>query len=161
MASIDSLGFDLPPRYEARKQVGKGSFGVLISAWDREDAELIAIKKVQCGGVLGWNRVECKSLLRELRLLQHFDHENIMCLRDVLVPASIQPGADSIPTEVYLVQDLMATDLHYIIQSAARGKQKLSEDHVQYFTYQLLRGLKAVHSAKVGSPLLSITMLGL
>jgi serine/threonine protein kinase len=39
----------------------------------------------------------------------------------------------------------METDLHRIIYST----QPLSIDHVQYFVYQLLRGLKYIHSANV------------
>ncbi|KAL3334179.1 hypothetical protein AABB24_030769 [Solanum stoloniferum] len=39
----------------------------------------------------------------------------------------------------------MDTDLHQII----RSNQGLSEDHCQYFMYQLLRGLKYIHSAHV------------
>jgi len=39
----------------------------------------------------------------------------------------------------------METDLHRIIYS----KQALSIDHVQYFVYQILRGLKYIHSANV------------
>jgi serine/threonine protein kinase len=46
---------------------------------------------------------------------------------------------------VYLVYELMDTDLHQIIRSA----QPLSDDHCQYFVYQLLRGLKYIHSAGV------------
>merc|ERR1719247_1905303 len=49
------------------------------------------------------------------------------------------------PQDVYLVTELMDTDLHYIIHS----QQPLTDDHVQYFVYQTLRGLKAIHSAKV------------
>ena len=41
--------------------------------------------------------------------------------------------------------ELMDTDLHQIIRSA----QPLSDDHCQYFVYQLLRGLKYIHSAGV------------
>lgn len=39
----------------------------------------------------------------------------------------------------------MGTDLHTIIYS----KQNLTEDHVQSFIYQILKGLKAIHSANV------------
>ena len=39
----------------------------------------------------------------------------------------------------------METDLHRIIYS----RQTLSIDHIQYFVYQLLRGLKYIHSANV------------
>ena len=41
--------------------------------------------------------------------------------------------------------ELMDTDLHQII----RSKQTLLDEHCQYFAYQILRGLKYVHSAKV------------
>ena len=41
--------------------------------------------------------------------------------------------------------ELMDTDLHQII----RSNQPLSDDHCQYFVYQLLRGLKYIHSANV------------
>jgi serine/threonine protein kinase len=39
----------------------------------------------------------------------------------------------------------METDLHRIIYS----KQALSVDHAKYFIYQILRGLKYLHSANV------------
>lgn len=39
----------------------------------------------------------------------------------------------------------METDLHRVIYS----RQDLSEDHIQYFTYQILRGLLFMHSANV------------
>ena len=85
--------------------------------------------------------IDCKRMLREMRLLQHFKHENVLCLKDIMMPngGRIQDWKD-----VYLVTELLDTDLHYIIHS----KQSLSDDHIQYFVYQILRGLKAVHSAK-------------
>jgi len=43
------------------------------------------------------------------------------------------------------VMDLMDTDLHRVIHS----KQDLSDQHYQYFIYQLLRGLLYLHSANV------------
>ncbi|CAJ1080984.1 mitogen-activated protein kinase 7 [Xyrichtys novacula] len=45
----------------------------------------------------------------------------------------------------YVVLDLMESDLHQIIHSA----QTLTSEHTRYFLYQLLRGLKYVHSANV------------
>lgn len=44
----------------------------------------------------------------------------------------------------YIVQDLMETDLYKLLKS-----QQLSNDHVCYFLYQILRGLKYIHSANV------------
>lgn len=47
--------------------------------------------------------------------------------------------------DVYIVTELMDTDLHQIISSP----QPLTDDHCQYFIYQILRGLKHMHSAHV------------
>jgi mitogen-activated protein kinase 1/3 len=46
--------------------------------------------------------------------------------------------------DVYIVQGLMETDLFKLLKT-----QKLSDDHTCYFTYQILRGLKFIHSANV------------
>jgi serine/threonine protein kinase len=47
--------------------------------------------------------------------------------------------------DVYLIMELMDSDLHRIIHS----KNKLTEEHFQYFIYQVLCGLKYMHSANV------------
>ena len=43
-----------------------------------------------------------------------------------------------------IIQELMETDMHRVIRT-----QELSDDHCQYFIYQTLRALKAMHSANV------------
>lgn len=45
----------------------------------------------------------------------------------------------------YILTELMDTDLHKVIYSS----QPLLDDHVQFFVYQILRGLKFLHSAHV------------
>ena len=47
--------------------------------------------------------------------------------------------------ELYLYEELMEADLHAIIRSA----QPLTNAHYQSFTYQILCGLKYIHSANV------------
>ena len=69
----------------------------------------------------------CLRTLREIKLLRHFSHENIIAILDILKPPSIEDF-----TEVFLVQELMETDLHRVIRT-----QDLSDDHCQYFIYQV------------------------
>ena len=47
--------------------------------------------------------------------------------------------------DVYVVFDLMESDLHQIIHS----NQPFSLEHIRFFLYQILRGLKYIHSADV------------
>lgn len=42
------------------------------------------------------------------------------------------------------MQTLMETDLYKLLKT-----QKLSDEHVCYFVYQILRGIKYIHSANV------------
>ncbi len=46
---------------------------------------------------------------------------------------------------LYVVSTLFETDLASVVKSS----QVLSADHVQFFVYQILRGLKYIHSAGV------------
>ena len=46
--------------------------------------------------------------------------------------------------DVYLATPLMGADLNNIVKT-----QRLSDDHVQFLVYQILRGMKYVHSAGI------------
>jgi len=132
--------FEVDDRYEVKKKIGAGAYGLLCAATDKKDEESqVAVKKIKDAFE---DAIDCKRTLREVRLLQHFTHENILNLRDIMLPPA---GSIDQWKDIYLVLELMDTDLHYIIHS----KQALTDDHIQYFIYQILRGLKAIHSASV------------
>ncbi|XP_073135527.1 mitogen-activated protein kinase 4-like isoform X2 [Henckelia pumila] len=119
------------------RPVGRGAYGLVCAAIDKETHEEVAIKKI---GNSFDNRVDAKRTLREIKLLRHLDHENIIAIRDIIRPPKREAFND-----VYIVYELMDTDLHQVI----RSDQVLTDDHCQYFLYQCLRGLKYVHSANV------------
>ena len=50
----------------------------------------------------------------------------------------------SLTFQRYIVQSLMETDMYKLLKT-----QRLSNEHVCYFLYQILRGLKYIHSANV------------
>ena len=135
---VKGTTFEVDDRYEVKKGVGQGAYGLICAAKDTASEDQVAIKKISNAFE---DAIDCKRMLREMRLLQHFKHENVLCLKDIMMPngGRIQDWKD-----VYLVTELLDTDLHYIIHS----KQSLSDDHIQYFVYQILRGLKAVHSPR-------------
>merc|ERR1711971_1268727 len=84
--------------------------------------------------------IHAKRTYRELRMLKHMKHENIIGLLDVFTPAeSINDFHD-----VYFVTALMGAYLNNIVKT-----QKLSDDHVQFLVYQIVRGMKYVHSAGI------------
>nr|GEY27813.1 mitogen-activated protein kinase 7 [Tanacetum cinerariifolium] len=129
--------FEIDTKYVPIKPIGRGAYGVVCSSINRETNEKVAIKKIN--NVFG-NTIDAVRTLRELKLLRHIRHENVIGLKDVMFPIYRNSFKD-----VYLVYELMDTDLHHIIKSA----QPLSNDHCKFFLFQLLRGLKYLHSANV------------
>ncbi|KAF9010288.1 kinase-like domain-containing protein [Cyathus striatus] len=121
--------------YHPMDIIGEGAYGVVCSAVHTPTQRKVAIKRITPFD----HSMFCLRTLREIKLLRHFRHENIIAILDILQP----PSFDDF-TEVYLVQELMETDLHRVIRT-----QELSDDHCQYFIYQTLRALKALHSADV------------
>lgn len=130
--------FEVTAKYKPPVEpLGRGAYGIVCSALNSETNEHVAIKKI-CN-VLS-NRMDAKRTYREIKLLRHMRHENIIAIKDILPPPRRRDFDD-----VYVVYELMDTDLSRIIES----KQNLSEGHRQYFLYQILRGLKYIHSANV------------
>ena len=129
--------FDVDAYYQPHKAVGSGAYGVVCSAIDNRYNCKVAIKK--CTNAFE-DVIDGKRILREIKLLQHFDHENVCPLLDMIPPSDPKKFND-----VYLVLNYMESDLHKIIYS----RNKLTDEHYQYFIYQLLRGLKYIHSCGV------------
>lgn len=129
--------FVVDKHYELIKPIGHGAYGVVISARNKRDNTKVAIKKVPHAFD---DIVDAKRILREIKLLRHFNHENIIGIQDLICPPSFDNFKD-----VYIVTDLMETDLHRVIYS----KQILSDEHVKFFVYQTLCALKYLHSADV------------
>jgi mitogen-activated protein kinase 1/3 len=61
-----------------------------------------------------------------MNFIEFFDHENVIALIDVL-----KPPAPTGYEDIYIVTDLMETDMHRVIYS----RQDLTDDHIQYFMY--------------------------
>jgi Serine/threonine protein kinase len=136
---VDKHTFTVDKRYSMIRTIGSGAYGVVISAKDFTGGTNVAIKMIPKAF---HDEIDAKRILREIKLLKHFKHENIISIQDMMPPLAkrVEDFRD-----VYIVSDLMETDLHRIIYS----KQDLSIDHVQYFIYQVLRAVKYMHSANV------------
>ncbi|XP_063049480.1 mitogen-activated protein kinase 14A [Engraulis encrasicolus] len=129
--------WEVPERYQNLSPVGSGAYGTVCSAYDVKTGLKVAVKKLSRPFQ---SMIHAKRTYRELRLLKHMKHENVIGLLDVFTPSlSLKEFND-----VYLVTHLMGADLNNIVKC-----QKLTDDHVQFLIYQILRGLKYIHSADI------------
>jgi mitogen-activated protein kinase 1/3 len=132
-----NLKYETQDRYQFNKVIGRGAYGVVLSATEKATRRDVALKRVER---IFESANDAKRVLREIRILSRLKHENITNIFDVCAAPEYAQFHS-----IILVMDLMDTDMFQIINSG----QALLADHHRYFIYQLLRGLKYIHSANV------------
>mmetsp|Transcript_95120 Transcript_95120/g.116462 ORF Transcript_95120/g.116462 Transcript_95120/m.116462 type:complete len:499 (+) Transcript_95120:106-1602(+) len=139
---------ELYERFLPIRELGRGSYGVVyegkvLEAGNKQCNKLkidskVAIKKVRR---VFQTETDAKRLLRELRILRIVrNHDSIVKLHDIVPPLSPKHFA-----ELILVFEFVDADLGKIF----RTNQFFTELHVQYMLYQILLGLKYLHSAQI------------
>jgi len=121
-------------RYRDVKLVGSGAYSVVARAMDAKTGEPVAIKRI---AEVFYDAQEAKKVLREIRLLRDFSHPNVISLRALASPKSMETFDD-----IFMITDYMETDLRKIIKS----KQQLVEKRVRSYMAQILAGLQHVHT---------------
>ncbi|XP_050218449.1 mitogen-activated protein kinase 15 isoform X1 [Mercurialis annua] len=124
-------------RYKIEEVIGKGSYGVVCSAYDTHLGEKVAIKKIND---IFEHVSDATRILREIKLLRLLRHPDIVEIKHILLPPSRREFKD-----IYVVFELMESDLHQVI----KANDDLTPEHYQFFLYQLLRGMKYIHTANV------------
>ncbi|KAL8023040.1 putative protein kinase domain, WW domain, protein kinase-like domain superfamily [Plasmopara halstedii] len=129
--SLKGCDFNVPSKYHPLQVLGEGSYGIVCAATDSETKLNVAIKKITPMAGDEW---DAKHTLREIRLMRYFGkHPNIASLQNLSTCME--------KDELYLMMELVDTDLHRLIQS----KTKLEDAHIAAIMYQLLSGAHTLH----------------
>lgn len=137
----NAIHFQLPPRYQFVKILGRGAYGVVAHFKDTFKGEDVAIKRVPLSANYKFQEeaiTEAKKILRELKILHHFRHPNIIGIKHAIVQK------ESSSYYIYMVNRLMDADLQRVI-----AKSELTDEHVKYIMYQIFRGLHFLHRGNV------------
>lgn len=119
--------------YERVQQVGEGTYGKVYKAKNTLTGEYVALKKL---------RLETEregfpiTAIREIKLLQSFDHVNIVGLLEMMVDHS----------QIHMVFDYLDHDLTGLL---THPDLQLTEGHRKYIFKQLMEGLQYLHKKRV------------
>jgi serine/threonine protein kinase len=137
MIDPEQLERETQGRYRLLRILGHGSYGLVMAAQVIATGQLVALKRIER---LFDSVHDSKRILREIRILRNLRHENITNLFDVCT----EPNFSEFRSLIVVV-DLMELDMHHVILE----NPDLQTDHHRFFIYQILRGIKYVHSANV------------
>lgn len=129
--------FKIDSRYSYLKTLGFGAYGIVCAATDTKTQRRVAVKKVSN---VFEDLTDAKRIIREIRLLRCMNHDNILKILDIDEPENYSTFND-----VYIVTELMDTDLAKLLRSSA----KLLESQRKYFVYHILRALQYIHSVNI------------
>ncbi|OWF47931.1 mitogen-activated protein kinase 4-like [Mizuhopecten yessoensis] len=142
--TLEDVEFCVDPRFTDLQRIGCGGNGIIYSAIDSDCDKSVAIKKL-----CFIDKKSCRYVLREIRIMRRLQHENIVTVYEVLGPNGFALGRHgninvNEMRNIYIIQELLDIDLYQLVQQG-----QLTEEHTRLFLYQLLRGLKYIHSANV------------
>ncbi|CAD8209008.1 unnamed protein product [Paramecium pentaurelia] len=121
-------------KFELLEFKGKGAYGVVWKAVDRKTKQIVALKKIFDAF---HNATDSQRTFREVIFLEQLNnHENIIKLTSVIKAENNK--------DLYMVFDYMETDLHKVIRANI-----LEPIHKKYIVYQVLKGLKYLHTGEV------------
>lgn len=115
-------------KYSIIKEVGRGSFGSVFQAMDKQSGEVVAIKRLN-QVFNSWE--ECLSL-REVKSLKKMHHSNIVKLKEII-------GENNI---LYFVFEYMECNLYQLMETRT---MPFSETEVREWCFQVFNGLAHMH----------------
>ncbi|KAJ0956549.1 putative protein-serine/threonine kinase CMGC-RCK family [Helianthus annuus] len=116
-------------KYERIMEIGRGSYGVVWKAMNKQTGEVVAIKKL----LEEYHTAEeCMNLIEVKSLIKMANHPNIVKLKEVIRENNT----------LFLIFECMECDLHKLI--VARMKP-FSETEIRNLCFQIFQGLAHMH----------------
>jgi len=127
----------IPAHYDVKELIGSGAYGSVCDAVDSRTGDNVAIKR--CKHLFA-DLVDCKRILREISILSKLRHVNVVQISEIVLPSNMHTF-----NELYMVMELCDSDLKKLIKTDVT----LTPLHIDTVLYNLLVGLKYIHSAGI------------
>ena len=128
-------GKDALKRYKKMDKLGEGTYGLVYRARDLKENKIVAIKKIK----LDRNEEGIPATtLREVSLLQHLKHRNIVEMSGVLYDEG----------ELFLVFEFMEQDLKGYLDGMPSGQYPTAKT-LKRWTYFLTEGIRHCHTQRI------------
>ncbi|CAG9806036.1 unnamed protein product [Chironomus riparius] len=122
--------WDLPECYDNLNFSRRSAFGIFCEGFDKRKKLCVEIKR--------WSNLSnsetIKKALRELKMLKHLSHKNIVSYLNSFY----------VNTKLYIVTEVMHDNLNNIIRA-----QRLQSDDIRYIIFQITNALNYLHTCGI------------
>jgi serine/threonine protein kinase len=136
------MNFLKKTKYKFSKKLGEGAYGI-VSAYNDRNGKKVAIKVIKDLD----NACDSIRILREIKILKFctkYSHPNILSLIDV----NVDNYKKNFRT-ISIITERGDTDLHELIYRYRKNNVQLGEEHYKFILFQMLSGVKHLHSANI------------
>jgi len=135
---VNGQRWDVPSRYQLRKVLGSGAYGMVCMAEDSESAvfPLCAIKRLEDVFV---SKTDALRMLREISILRRLKHRNVVNLTNAFIPTS--DDASSSLRTLFVVFEYGGIDL----QKFVRSEETLTLKQIKHMIRQLCAAVAFLH----------------
>lgn len=132
--NVERIDKHITNRYEIIQKIGKGAYGVVWKAMDKVTHQLVALKKIF--GAFR-NATDSQRTFREISFLKQMEgNPRIVQL------LAVYKAVNNL--DLYVVFEILESDVHSVIRANI-----LMDVHKRYIVWQMLAGLKYLHSRKL------------
>jgi serine/threonine-protein kinase 11 len=133
--SVDRSSVKCVNQYAKLSVIGRGAFGKVFAAWDREANRLFAMKQIAVK-TISRSMLGISQLQHEIELLRTLEHPNIISLREVLY---------SKPSTLFIITDFAECgSLESILKLS-----KLPQAATQFIFKEIATGIAYLHSHRM------------
>lgn len=136
-AEFTKIEDEVSHKYQITNQIGAGSYGFVYEAIEKETNKKVAIKSIHS---IFDDLVDCKRIMREIKILRRLNCDFAIKLYDVIPPTNRHSF-----NRLNIVIEYCDSDVKKLLKSALN----LEEIHIKTLMYNLLCGLKYLHSARI------------
>jgi len=138
--------FNFPSNYSIIERYSALDDGTLYLVEEREEdppSELVPSKKftlIHRSTFYTYHPNYIKALVREMKLMRILNNENIISFKKAILP-QFRCDLKNI--------DLITNEIPFDLYSVIHSSTEYTNDHIMFILYQILRGLKYLHTGKI------------
>jgi serine/threonine protein kinase len=122
-------------KYEIKEEIGDGAFGIVYEGRNKETNQKVAIKRLK----RKYSTIEQILSKSEVKVLRELNNDNIVKLKEVIKEKT---GV------VSYIFEYCDCNLYDFIENHRENKKKIPEQIICEIIYQIVKGMKYMHSKK-------------